>query len=72
MSTDMLAPFEPLTVEIEYAVNDDMIDGLLLGVAIKAWMVSTSLARIRILSRSIFLLAVELTVLRTTFLPCRC
>ncbi|WP_010377749.1 ATP-binding cassette domain-containing protein [Xanthomonas vasicola] len=35
MSTDMLAPFEPLTVEIEYAVNDDMIEGLLLGVAIK-------------------------------------
>ncbi|KAB7767686.1 ABC transporter ATP-binding protein [Xanthomonas sp. LMG 12462] len=35
LSTDMLAPFEPLTVEISYAVRDESVDGLLLGVAIK-------------------------------------
>ncbi len=35
LSTEMLAPFEPLTVDISYAVGDEMVDGLLLGVAIK-------------------------------------
>lgn len=35
LSTDTLAPFEPLTIEIEYAVNDHTVEGLLLGVAIK-------------------------------------
>lgn len=35
LSTDMLAPFEPLTVDIIYIVDDEVVDGLLLGVAIK-------------------------------------
>lgn len=35
LSTDMLAPFEPLTVDISYAVSDEEVPGLLLGVAIK-------------------------------------
>lgn len=35
LSTDMLAPFEPLSVDISYTVGDDTIHGLLLGVAIK-------------------------------------
>ncbi|WP_457318215.1 ABC transporter ATP-binding protein [Stenotrophomonas sp. P5_B8] len=35
LSTDMLAPFEPLSVDISYTVVDDAVQGLLLGVAIK-------------------------------------
>lgn len=35
LSTDMLAPFEPLTVDITYTVSDENVHGLLLGVAIK-------------------------------------
>lgn len=35
LSTDMLAPFEPLSVDISYTVGDEAVDGLLLGVAIK-------------------------------------
>jgi len=35
LNTDMLAPFEPLTVDISYTVSDDEVPGLLLGVAIK-------------------------------------
>lgn len=35
LSTEMLAPFEPLTVEISYTVGDEVVEGLLLGVAIK-------------------------------------
>lgn len=35
LSTDMLAPFEPLSVDISYTVTDESIQGLLLGVAIK-------------------------------------
>ncbi len=35
LSTDMLAPFEPLSVDISYTVLDDAVQGLLLGVAIK-------------------------------------
>jgi ABC-type polysaccharide/polyol phosphate transport system ATPase subunit len=35
LSTDMLAPFEPLSVDISYTVVDETIHGLLLGVAIK-------------------------------------
>jgi lipopolysaccharide transport system ATP-binding protein len=35
LSTDTLAPFEPLTVDISYTVGDENVDGLLLGVAIK-------------------------------------
>lgn len=35
LSTDMLAPFEPLSVDISYTVADDAVQGLLLGVAIK-------------------------------------
>lgn len=35
LSTDMLAPFEPLSVDISYTVVDDSVEGLLLGVAIK-------------------------------------
>ncbi|MBT2768124.1 ABC transporter ATP-binding protein [Stenotrophomonas sp. ISL-67] len=35
LSTDMLAPFEPLSVDISYNVVDETIHGLLLGVAIK-------------------------------------
>lgn len=35
LSTDMLAPFEPLTVDITYTVKDERIPGLLIGVAIK-------------------------------------
>ncbi len=35
LSIDMLAPFEPLSVDISYTVLDDAVQGLLLGVAIK-------------------------------------
>lgn len=35
LSTDMLAPFEPLSVDISYTVVDESVQGLLLGVAIK-------------------------------------
>ncbi|MEE7546084.1 ABC transporter ATP-binding protein [Xanthomonas sp. Kuri4-1] len=35
LTTDMLAPFEPLGVDISYTVGDEHIEGLLLGVAIK-------------------------------------
>ncbi|MEN5003050.1 ABC transporter ATP-binding protein [Stenotrophomonas indicatrix] len=35
LSTDMLAPFEPLSVDISYTVVDEAVQGLLLGVAIK-------------------------------------
>ena len=36
LSADMLAPFEPLTVDISYTVGDEVVDGMLLGVAIKS------------------------------------
>lgn len=35
LSTDMLAPFESFAVDISYAVGDEKVEGLLLGVAIK-------------------------------------
>lgn len=36
LSVDMMAPFEPLTVDVGYTVVDGQVDGLLLGVAIKS------------------------------------
>lgn len=35
ISSDFLAPFEPLTVDISYTIKDQRVSGLLLGVAIK-------------------------------------
>jgi ABC-type polysaccharide/polyol phosphate transport system ATPase subunit len=36
VSTEYMAPFEPLTVDICYRIHDDTVDGFLLGVAIKS------------------------------------
>lgn len=36
MTPDFMAPFEPFTVDITYCIQDESVDGFLLGVAIKS------------------------------------